>query len=69
MELDGKKGLGFAINSFIAPIVGILEELFPSRRKGGGIDLETMVLTCDVTPPAEDVGARDIMATISVLHL
>ena len=69
VELDGEMGFSLAIDAFVTSVVCIPEELFPPGFETGRVDLVTVVLTRDVTPAAEGVDARDVLATVPVFHL
>ena len=68
VELDGEERFVGAVNALVAPVISILEELLPIRGKRVDVDLESVVLARNVASAAVDVGARDVLPSIAVLH-
>ena len=69
MELNTEIRLADVPNTFVATVVRIDEEFLPFRRQAGSIYCITVILGCDVTFPGQHVGARDVVSTITELHL
>lgn len=69
MELDTEVWLVDVHNTFVAAVVGVDEKLFPASGQCGSIDGETVVLRSDVALSGNHACARDIVATVTELHL
>ena len=69
VELHGKERLVDTVDTLVALVVRVAEELLPSLWKSRGIDLETVILTRDVAPSAERVRARNVVSAVTILHL
>lgn len=56
-------------NTLVAVVVGIDEKLVPALRQSLGVDGVTVVLRGDVALSGENVGARNVVAAVTELHL
>lgn len=71
VELDGevRETLSTHPDTFVGSVVGVLEQLFPSRLEGADVDFVTVVLRGDVTPAGSGSRTGNVHASVSVLHL
>ena len=56
-------------DTLVAVVVGVDEKLVPACREGLGVDGVTVVLGSDVALSGEHVGARNVVAAVTELHL
>jgi len=71
VELDREEGetVSSHPDTLVGSVVGVLEELGPSRRESRDVDLVSVVLGGDVASTGRRIRARDVHSSVSVLHL
>lgn len=69
MELHTEVWSAGVANSFVTAIICVDKQFGPIVWKSIRINCETMVLGCDMTFSSHHVGTRDVVPTVSELHL
>ncbi|KAK5624301.1 hypothetical protein RRF57_000017 [Xylaria bambusicola] len=70
MKLHTEVGLADVHNTLVATVVGVHKQLFPFVfRKSWGADGETVILRSNVTLARNHARARDVVPTVTELHL
>jgi hypothetical protein len=69
VELHTEVRLLSVVDTLVAAVVGIDEELLPAVGKAVRVDGETVVLGSDVTLASDHAGARNVVTTVTELHL
>ncbi|KAH0294696.1 carbamoyl-phosphate synth, partial [Aureobasidium sp. EXF-3399] len=69
VELDTEVGAVDVSDTLVGAVVGVDEEFGPVLGEGARVDSVTVVLRCDVTLARNQVCGRDVVASVTVLHL
>ncbi|KAI6769203.1 hypothetical protein HG531_010307 [Fusarium graminearum] len=69
VELHTEVRLLSVVDTLVAAVVGVDEKLLPAVGQAVGIDGETVVLRSDVTLASDHAGARNVVASVTELHL
>jgi hypothetical protein len=69
VELHTEVRLLGVVDTLVATVVGVDKELLPAVGQAVGVDGETVVLRSDVTLASDHAGARNVVASVTELHL
>jgi len=69
VELHTEVRLLSVVDTLVATVVGVDEELLPAVGQAVGVDGETVVLRSDVTLSSDHAGTRNVVTSVTELHL